>query len=228
MSQGNPTLNQLLDLYQQSRMKGEEASLSLETKDGKEFIRFSIGTPLNAGAPAGGPRRWPSRSKNKTPSQLRRDQRRKEVFLAKKSEKGSLDQGDGKIDNNIAEEELKVDGEATTDDTVTYELAFEAPNCSDTDIQECFDFNFKDEVRRKKLNIEGKAYEMNKKDSKLVVKKLGDTFKSLTTFQIKAKNKDEIKEAIEVFQVVWEFDNLGFKGSERDKKYATLREFKKI
>ena len=61
-----------------------------------------------------------------------------------------------------------------------------------------------------------------------MVKKSGDTFKSLTTYEIKAKNREDVKEVIEVFNVVWEFDNMGFKGSERDKKYATLQEFKKI
>ena len=58
------------------------------------------------------------------------------------------------------------------------------------------------------------------------MKKSGETFKSLKTFEIKGKNDEEIKEAIEVFKVIWEFDNLGFKGSERDKNYATLQEFK--
>ena len=38
MPEVNQTLTQLLDIYQQSRMRGEEASLSMEAKDGKDFI----------------------------------------------------------------------------------------------------------------------------------------------------------------------------------------------
>ena len=37
---------------------------------------------------------------------------------------------------------------------VTYELVFNAHNCSDENVKECFDYNFKDEVKRRKLNIE--------------------------------------------------------------------------
>ena len=37
---------------------------------------------------------------------------------------------------------------------VTYELVFDAPNGSDKNVKECFDFNFKDEVKRRKVYIE--------------------------------------------------------------------------
>ena len=80
------TLHQLLELYQQSRMNGEEVSLSMEAKDGKDFITFSIGSPT--GAPAWRSKNcpaWTGPVRRKTPSQIRRDQRRKELFLSKKS-----------------------------------------------------------------------------------------------------------------------------------------------
>ena len=91
MSEVYQTLTQLLDLYQQSRMRGEEASLSMEAKDGKDFITFSIGSPTGSPAwtPRGGPL-WPAYRRKKTPSQMKRDQRRKEVFLAKKKQDSTI------------------------------------------------------------------------------------------------------------------------------------------
>ena len=98
MSEVNSTtLNQLMEMYHQSRKKGEQVSLSMEAKDGKDFIVFSIGIP--AGSPARNQQRWPSWpgfKRRKTPSQMRRDQRRKEDYLAKK--KVSLDVKVEKVD----------------------------------------------------------------------------------------------------------------------------------
>ena len=89
MSGSDDTLSQLLELFNQSRKRGEWVSLSLETKDGKDCMTFSMRHP--AGPPARNDMRWSpaSAKKWKTPSQLRRDQKRKQEFLAKK--KASLD-----------------------------------------------------------------------------------------------------------------------------------------
>ena len=84
-TENDTTLKKLLDIYQQSKNNGEWASLSLETKGGKEQIHFTLGGP--AGNHAGNS--WKSQVRRKTPSQLRRDQRRKEEFFAKK--KAALD-----------------------------------------------------------------------------------------------------------------------------------------
>ena len=55
----------------------------METKDGKEFVTFTIGDP--AGFAADKETNWkPVSRRRKTPSQLRRDQRRKENFTKKK------------------------------------------------------------------------------------------------------------------------------------------------
>ena len=129
------------------------------------------------------------------------------------------------------EKEIDLEDVATNendDEIVTYEMQFDAPYCSDENVKECIDFNIKDELKIRKFKIEDSAYDIKRKEVKLVVKTFGGTFKSLKTFEIKAKNEEEIKEAIEVFKVVWEFDPLGFKGSEQNKKYASLEEFKKI
>ena len=84
MAQVHPSTSQLMDLFQQSRMKGEEANLSMDTRDSKVYITFSIGTSSSAGNPAVLSRSRPVR-KRKSPSQIRRDQKRKEIFNAKKS-----------------------------------------------------------------------------------------------------------------------------------------------
>ena len=81
---GKESLNLLLDLYQKCKEKGEWATLFMETKKGKDIITFKIGS-IPTGSTAGN---WtpdqPSRKSQKN-SQQKRDQKRKEEFLAKKS-----------------------------------------------------------------------------------------------------------------------------------------------
>ena len=85
MSGIGDTFSQLLDLYHQSRKRGEWVSLSLETREGKDNVTFSINRN-----PAGLPARNAGSKKWKTPSQLRRDQKRKQEYLSKKE--ASLDE----------------------------------------------------------------------------------------------------------------------------------------
>ena len=95
MSGTDTTLNQLLELYQQSRKRREWATLSLETRDGMEFMTFSLNTAPGGTPARGSGRRW----------QLRRDHQRKQEFIAKK--KASLDNTDA--ENSVEKEccELK-------------------------------------------------------------------------------------------------------------------------
>ena len=84
MSRTN-SLKLLLNNYQQSRMNGEWASLMMETKNGKEMITFSIGiAPAGSSAGTWNPGNNQSR-RRKTPSDPRRDERRKSEFIAKKT-----------------------------------------------------------------------------------------------------------------------------------------------
>ena len=106
MAQVKTTITQLLELFHQSRLMGEEAKLSMETKDGKDYINFSIGSP-SAGSPVETPRRKSS-GRRKPPSQIRRDKRRKEIFLAKKNgesldTKNTSDTTESKEDARIRE-----------------------------------------------------------------------------------------------------------------------------
>ena len=53
-------------------------------------------------------------------------------------------------------------------------------------------------------------------------------YKSLKAFEVKVKNIEQIKEAIEVFNVTWNFDPACFKGAIRNENQANLMEFKKL
>ena len=106
MAESN-TIDKLVDLFHLSRSKGEAVQLFLESKNGKDSITFSINP---TGSSAGGTRTWspspasatrpcscsgtpqqPMLRRKKTPSMLRRDQRRKAEFLAKKAALASVE-----------------------------------------------------------------------------------------------------------------------------------------
>ena len=93
------TINQLMELFLKSRSKGEWVNLSMESKDGKDSLIFSLGN--SAGSPPEQPRPWtpPLSSgppwtrtprRRKTPSQWRRDQKRMQEYLAKKESSATL------------------------------------------------------------------------------------------------------------------------------------------
>ena len=93
-AEGTSTINKLVELFHLSISKGEKVTLSMESKDRKDI---SISNP--SGSPVGSagswtppdprspwtwpppPRPWPNLAR----SQLKRDQKRKGAFLAKKS-----------------------------------------------------------------------------------------------------------------------------------------------
>ena len=98
-SDGTSTINQLVELFHSSRSRGEWVNLSMESKDGKDSLTFSLINP--AGAPAGPPRAWTPGStspwqwtspppwttfpkRRKSPSQWKRDQQRRQEFIFKK------------------------------------------------------------------------------------------------------------------------------------------------
>ena len=95
------TINQLMELFLLSRKRGEWVKLSLESKDGKDSVNFSLGSPT--GSPVGQPKTWtpgpaspwtwpplPTWTRpvrRKTPSQWKRDEQRRKDFYAKKGAK---------------------------------------------------------------------------------------------------------------------------------------------
>ena len=103
------TIDKLVDLFHCSQRKGEAVKLFLESKNGEDSITFSINP---TGSPDGGARTWSPRPvspsppwpcswtpqkpmrilrRKKTPSVLRRDQKRKVEFLAKKAALASVE-----------------------------------------------------------------------------------------------------------------------------------------
>ena len=226
MSQAISTITKLLDLYQDSKEKGEKARLSMETRDGKEFVSFSIGMPLSAGTPAGRSRCWPTTRSRKTPSQIRRDQRRKEAFLAKKRDAENETSVDAAASEVVQLEEIEK--EENKSDVTSYEMLFDAPNCSDKEIEECFNFNFEDELKSSEIEKDNTVYKFEPKDSKLVFKKYGDQYKSLKTFVVEVRNNEEVKKIMDVFLDTVNFDPACFKGAIRNEKQANLREVKKL
>ena len=148
----------------------------METRDGKEFVSFSIGTPLSAGAPAGRPRCWPSTRRRKTPSQLRRDQGRKEAFLARKRDAVLLETSDKSKEKETRGDPADVgeglleesEMEENNSNVASYAMLFDAPNCSDREIEECFNFNFKDELKGLEIEKDDTEYKFEPKDAKLV------------------------------------------------------------
>ena len=92
------TILKLLELYQKSKLNGDNASLFLETRNGKDVtITFNIKN--SAGNPAEDASL--SRKRWKTPSQLRRDKERKDIFLAKKLKESNISEN---IDTKTKEE----------------------------------------------------------------------------------------------------------------------------
>ena len=64
------------------------------------------------------------------------------------------------------------------DDILSYEMLFDAPNCSDEEIQECFDFNSKDELKGEILEKDDTTNSFIKKDAKIILKKDCENYKS--------------------------------------------------
>ena len=97
--EGSSTITKLMELFHLSRSKGEWVSLSMESKDGNDAITFSLnnlsGSPARQAGnwtPASAPWTWTyprprmqMSRRRKTPCQLKRDQKRKTDFLAKKA-----------------------------------------------------------------------------------------------------------------------------------------------
>ena len=111
------TINLLMELFLKSRSKGEWVNLSMESKDGKGSLIFSLGN--SAGSPTEQPRAWtpPPSSRppwtrtprrRKTPSQCRRDQKRMQEYLAKKESTDTLKtEAEEHLDVKVTAEELK-------------------------------------------------------------------------------------------------------------------------
>jgi hypothetical protein len=169
--------------------------------------------------------RSPFSWKKKSPSQTQRDQRRMNQFQTRKAE---AEAAQAKPIEEVKLDDRTADKKEENNDFQSYEMQFDAQKCSDKDIEECFEFNFKDELKKMNVKEDDTIYEFIKKDAKIVLKKDGKNYKSLKAFEVKVKNIEQIKEAIEVFNVTWNFDPACFKGAIRNENQANLMEFKKL
>ena len=100
------TVKAVLELFQNCKSRGERASLSMETMNGKDItFSFSVhgptGSPVVEEGRSHPSRRW------KTPSQLRRDKQRKEKFLTKKMEESKKKETDAVGESRVVLTEPK-------------------------------------------------------------------------------------------------------------------------
>ena len=112
-------------------------NLSLEAKDGNDFMIFSYGKP--SGPPAWHGRAWipsstpsrPTTKRRKTPSQHRRDLKRREEFLSRKRTSANLDI---KKESSENEQVAKATLETPIDEIHLMEIPDE---CDKTDMEKC-------------------------------------------------------------------------------------------
>ena len=118
------TIHSILELYQRCRRNGDWARIYLETQDGREF--FSISISPSAGTSAGVEK--VNRARKKNPSQVRRDQKRRAVFLERRHKKAeatpkttstpTLESTVSRTDKFRIEEEKTVTGETGSTEEV--------------------------------------------------------------------------------------------------------------
>ena len=89
-------------------------------------------------------------------------------------------------------------------------------------------FKFQDDLKKMNGKEDDTIYDFVKKDAKLVLKKYGKNYRTLKAFEVKVKNIEQVKEAVEVFKVNWNFDPACFKGAIRNEKQANSMKFKKL
>ena len=164
------TPKELLELYQKCKARGQSATFFMETMNGKDItITFRV-------KPAGSPpafsgnfqksRRW------KTPSQLRRDQRRREQYLAKKLEKQTpaedISKG-GNDDNNFVAKIIEPEDEITLETLDSGELCeklFVIPRHKVVNHNIGIEYDVKEKLDKKGIKVKT-----------LVVERMGGTWK---------------------------------------------------
>ena len=82
------TINRLLETFQESAARGEQASLFLETRNGKQFGTLSVRIPDDR---LFGTTSTLGSARKKSPSTMRRDQHRLREFLQRKASQDAPD-----------------------------------------------------------------------------------------------------------------------------------------
>ena len=196
-----PTINQLIDLFLMSRNRGEWVKLSMESKDGKDLLTFSLGNP--AGAPASQPKAWTPGStppwawpppplwnkpkRRKSPSQWKRDERRRQEFLARKVSADDVKKEAEKSDDNVDEVTI----ENPVDEIELSEIPKRAQNEAFVDELFKIEGEYKDPKFKPWTNVEPEKH----------VKILWDMLEA----DNKAKGIEEIGEGSTCFEHCFEF-----------------------
>ena len=193
-------------------------SFHVETSDGFKF-RFDNKSSPGPGTPG-------SKFIRKSPSQLKRNRLRMEKFLEKKKsavEAGVPEQVPDRNGGEIIEKHFDENIEKAT-----YEIHFEAPNCLDSEVMECFKANYIDELKCNKVFGEDTKYEIDRSDTKHVIKKIDDVMTSLQIFEVVIPNKPDVRKVIELFTSESMFDHEAFKNAVKGKKFVKLRKIGRI
>ena len=159
-------------------------SFHVETSDGFKF-RFDNKSFHGPGTPG-------SKFIRKSPSQLKRNRLRMEKFLEKKKSVAEAAGVPEPVPDGNGGEIL----EKHVDDNVanaTYEIQFEAPNCLDSDVMECFKTNYIDELKCNKVFGDNTKYEIGRSDTKHVIKKIKDVLTNLQIFNLVIPNKPDVR-----------------------------------
>ena len=193
-------------------------SFHVETSDGFKF-RFDNKSSPGPGTPG-------SKLIRKSPSQLKRNRLRMEKFFEKKNSVveavGVPEQVPDRNGGEILEKHF--------DDNVanaTYEIQFEAPNCLDSDVMECFKTNYIDELKCNKVFGDNTKYEIGRSDTKHVIKKIKDVLTNLQIFNVVIPNKD-VRKVIELFTTEYMFDHEVFKNAIKGGKFVKLKKIARI
>ena len=147
------------------------------------------------------------KKRNKTPSQLRRNQERLEEFIVKKKSEAVA---------NSAEYELKMDVHA---------------NCTDQDTMEVIQTNFIEDlkVRAKDKQFEElKLFKIKKVQDKQVIRKIEGVFRNLEIFRIVIKDHEIARNIIEDWKEIQNFDSRAFRNSHNSEMVIEVKEIRKL
>lgn len=173
--------------------------------------------------------------RKKSPAQIRRNKRRHEAYLQRKTEAAEK-VSSGK--RNDSPEDYVNQNEADFSDVeAIYEIKVAATeNVTQDDIVECFGINFKEALKDIGITDIRSNYEISRKAERNIIKKDGETFRNLQVFKVKIKNVKEAKEVLEGFAkhggLLWDnkWDNMAFENWQKFNINNTveIREVKEI
>ena len=204
MSKEETLFSKCLDFTRLLLDKNEEFTFDVKIRTGFSF-NFSN---QDSGMPA---LKMKKMMKNrKTPSQIRRNQKRMEIFQQRKKEEAT-----GKPEA-LAEYELNIDAHA---------------KCTIDDIVEVIETNFYETIKEKKGDQPNKVSQIlkiKKIEQKQVITKIEQELQNLQIFKIAVKNIEVARDIIESWNLNHMFDDLAFKNAVYGKIKINIKEVNRI